>query len=139
MLNSRSIPNDWSRNAPCGCGTCPECLEWTELAGDATYPLTVEHNGWCFRRIRGNVAVVLPEIETLLPGGFCVTIHSDAAEGNLYVRPHEGDAPHVIVPHMLYEDVLYDYITIQGTDEVCVCWDGENYLVIGDATGWDGT
>ena len=135
-MTSNYYWQDQEHKATCGCTDCDDCLEWENLDGDATYTLVAWDNGTCFSRSKLNIAIVLPDIDTLRADYFCITVRNTVVpKGNLYIRPFEAPG----VEHMSINGVLYDYMTVDDGGQVCVCWNGSVFVVTGTgASGWDG-
>jgi hypothetical protein len=135
--NDKTPSPIFERAAPCDCGDCPDCSEWTNLEGDATYPILAADIGKCYNRTKNNIAITLPVAATIRDG-YCVTVRNTARpSGDVYVRP----APEDTGVHFYFGEIglTYDYITINFNGEACICFDGLNFHVTGDASGWNGT
>lgn len=111
-------PTGWHRTPySCPCKTCKSCATWITLTEPTELPDFVD--GRCYQSAIGSV---------LLPignnGECCVTIKSTLLMFSVFARERGG---------VLVDGVNYDFVTTMTT--MCICWNGNQYVATGDATG----
>lgn len=112
---------------PCNCG-CPDCTRYDILIVPTV--LTVADKGGCYTG--SNIAVAMPLTGTV-DNTWCVGLKGNVGGPlTVYVaeRLFEGDIPGFIIG-----GVKYDYFTLAAGEEACVCFNGINWVVTGDAVG----
>jgi hypothetical protein len=110
----------YTRNAPCDC-VCGDCLRTYVL--ETPTELSIFADGLCYESRAG--AVLLP-VGSMIQGNWCIMV--TALSGT----------PFVVTTRVPIDSIYVDgikYGAVSTTTNMCICWDGKNYVAFGDAHG----